>query len=281
MKPKKLTKINIFANIVLFIIKVIASIMTNSISIISDTLNTFLDIFTAIISNFAIKISNKKPDKNHNFGHKQAEPISALIISILAAVVGFEIIRNSFFRIITQEDILLSKEAIFLLLFSISIKLIITFLCYKSKIKEQNTVIDAIRIDSRNDVLATSIALIGYVLSYTNYSYFDSIFGLFIGIFILKSSYEMANKNVKFLMGEKPKKESFNEIKKIIKNNKFIKGIEYINAKYDGTDIFYEIKIVLNGNLTTFESHSILKGIKEDLECKKKISKVFISIKPI
>ncbi len=281
MDSTKLTKINIFVNILLFVIKLVASIITNSISIISDTLNTFLDIITAIISNFAVKISGKDPDEDHRFGHSQAEPISALIIAILAAVIGFEVIRSSIIRIINFQETILSQEAIIILIIAIIFKLIISITYYKFGKKLNSPVIEAIGFDSRNDVLSTLIALVGFLLSTTDYYFFDSIFGLIIGLFILKSSYDMSRKNLKYLMGRIPEDEEVYKVKNIVQEYDDVLEINDILGKYDGNNLLFEIDISINGDMSSFESCNLSNKIISKLEKKDNISKVFVKMKPI
>ena len=87
-EERKASILGIIGNIFLFIIKIIIGIMYNSISIISDAINSFTDIFASFIVHLSIVVSGKKPDKGHQFGHDRAQPIAGLIVAIFIGIVG-------------------------------------------------------------------------------------------------------------------------------------------------------------------------------------------------
>ena len=94
-ETKKASAIGIITNIFLLILKIIASIMTGSIAIISDAINSFFDVFSSIAIFVAVKFSKKEADKGYPFGYKRAEPIVALLIAFLAVILAFQIIKSA------------------------------------------------------------------------------------------------------------------------------------------------------------------------------------------
>src|SRR3990172_10675826 len=94
------TVIGLVCNTFLFFIKIIAGIMSGSLALISDAINSLTDIAASIAIFICVKVSGKEADEGHPFGHHRAEPIAGLIVAILAGVIGFEIIRISIERLI-------------------------------------------------------------------------------------------------------------------------------------------------------------------------------------
>src|SRR3989338_4545670 len=103
---KRATLLGIVGNIVLFILKIIVGLMYNSIAVISDSINSFTDIIASVIVFISVKVSAKKADEGHPFGHYRAEPIAGLIVAIFTGIVGFEVIKLAFNKIIDGETII-------------------------------------------------------------------------------------------------------------------------------------------------------------------------------
>ena len=87
--------LGIICNILLFAVKITVGIIINSVAVISDAFNNLSDMTSTVISILGIRLSSKKPDKDHPYGHGRFEYISALIVSFLIMLVGFELIKSS------------------------------------------------------------------------------------------------------------------------------------------------------------------------------------------
>ena len=94
MNGESAEKATIFAialNIFLFIIKLAAGLLSGSLAVLSDAFNSFLDIFSYIITYASVRLSNKGPDSDHPFGHRRAEPLAAILVAMFAGILAFEI----------------------------------------------------------------------------------------------------------------------------------------------------------------------------------------------
>ena len=92
--------LGIVCNIFLFVVKLIIGLFLNAIAIMSDAFNNLTDSFSSIVSIISAKMSNKKPDKDHPFGHGRIEYISTLIVSFIIVLVGFELLTTSVEKLI-------------------------------------------------------------------------------------------------------------------------------------------------------------------------------------
>ena len=85
----------IFLNIVLFLLKIIFGTIAASVAMIADAFNNLSDAGSSLIQLLGFKLSAKKPDLEHPFGHGRLEYISGLIISFLVLLMGFELLKES------------------------------------------------------------------------------------------------------------------------------------------------------------------------------------------
>ena len=112
----------------LFIAKLIAGILTNAISAIADAFNNLTDAASSIVTLIGFKLAGKKSDKEHPFGHGRMEYIAGLIVAFIIILVGFELLKGSFDKILHPENITVGIIPIIILALSILVTLMMALL---------------------------------------------------------------------------------------------------------------------------------------------------------
>ncbi|MEJ5352065.1 MAG: cation diffusion facilitator family transporter [Melioribacteraceae bacterium] len=278
---KRATDIALGINIFLFVIKATVGILSNSIAVISEALNSFTDILVSIGIKVAVKISRDKPDQKHQFGHNAAQPIAAFILSVFAFVVGINIVEESIKRLIEPQNIHAIPEVYVVLIITIITKIILNRYQIKVSKKFKSPAIKAASVDSINDVLASSIALLGVFGASYNLNYFDSIAGIMVALFIFKSGYEVGRENIDYLMGRSASSEFVEKVKSMTLSIDGVKGINDLRSHYVGNKFHIEIHIEVDKNIPTSISHDIGNQVRFALEKIEEVQKVFVHIDPV
>ena len=112
----------IICNFLLFVLKLSVGTLMKSIAIISDAFNNLSDTGSSLVTIIGAKLSQKKPDKEHPFGHGRYEYISSLIVSFIIIFVGIELLKSSINKIINPEEVATSPLLIAILCLSIPVK---------------------------------------------------------------------------------------------------------------------------------------------------------------
>ena len=217
--------LGVLCNILLFLVKLTIGTLMNSIAIISDAFNNFSDMGSSLVSIIGAKMSNKRPDKEHPFGHGRIEYISAFIISFLIMMVGLELAKSSVDKIIHPQPVEFSWILTAILTLSILVKVwMFAYNRYLGR-KIQSTVLVATAKDSLNDVIATSAVIVSTVIgSFVSFPV-DGIIGLLVSILVLYTGFGIAKETVGILLGTPPSKELVEKIKEEVLRNEDIKGI--------------------------------------------------------
>ena len=278
---QRATDISLGINIFLFIIKAIVGVLSNSIAVISEALNSFTDILVSIGIKIAVKISRDKPDQKHQFGHNAAQPIAAFILAVFAFVVGINIIEESIKRLLHPEEVDAIAPVYIVLIITIITKIFLNR--YQVKIAKifNSTAIRAASVDSINDVLASAIALTGVVGAAFHLFYLDSIAGILVAMFIFKSGYEVAKENIDYLMGRSADPNFYDKIKNLTMEINGVKGINDLRSHYVGDKFHVEIHIEVNKDIPTSVSHDIGNKVRFTLEEMDEIQKVFVHVDPV
>ncbi len=270
-----------FSNLFLFIIKLIVGLSVGSIALISDAFNSLMDIIASMATIYSVRISQQKADSNHQFGHQAAEPIAGLLYAILAGVVGFNFIKESVIRIFSPTVENLNWLPFLILIVTIILKSYMTIHFRKVGKEQQSPVILASSIDSFNDVIASSFALIAIGMSYLGISIFDGIGGIFISAIIIKGGYEIARDNIKYLMAHAADEKLLAELVQRALKVPNVKGVNDLRSHYVGNLFHIEIHIEVDKSLDTKTSHDIGKSVQKELESIGSINKVFVHIDPV
>ena len=115
--------VGILCNIILSALKLFAGIISSSISVIGDALNNLSDAGSSLVLLIGFKLSAKKPDADHPFGHGRIEYLSGLIISFLIMLMGFELLKSSVSAIVSGESSRFSLISALILCLSLLTKL--------------------------------------------------------------------------------------------------------------------------------------------------------------
>ena len=282
MKHKlKITIVGIVFNTFLFIIKLTGGIFSNSLALISDSFNSLTDIMASLAIFFAVKIGAKKADVDHPFGHQRAEPIAGLMVAILAAILGFEVIKNAFQGFFETRNLNINLFIFGIIIVSIIVKVYLYLLFRIAGKKSNSPALLASAIDNRNDILVSSSVLIGNLIGYFGYSIFDSLVALFIGGFIVYSGFKIGMQNVDFLMGKVPGEDIIKQIKGVALSIDGVRALNDVKAHYLGTFVQVEIHIEVDRKLRTEKSHEIAKNVQNILQNKGIVDYAFVHVDPI
>ena len=217
--------VGIICNIFLFCAKYLLGTFSNSISIVSDAFNNLTDSAGCIVTLLGYKMSSKPADKNHPFGHGRMEYLSTLTIAIIILMVGFELLKNSFSKIIHPDELKFSIITIISLILSVCLKLWMS--CFNNKLgkKINSGVLIATSKDSKTDAVATSATIIAIITSLFTKFPVDGVIGILVSIFIMKSGYDIIKDTIDDLLGKPADPELVKSIKEYIQQSDKIIGI--------------------------------------------------------
>ena len=279
---KKVSIFGIIGNIFLFIIKIIVGVISNSKSMIADSLNSFSDIFASLMTFIGNKISSNPNDEDHEFGHGKAEYIFSMIISISMMVIAFKLLYDSVMSIVNSEYLVFSNNLLIVCVITIIVKICLFFYCRHQYKKEENILIKSNMLDHRNDCFITTLTLIAIIFAKYNIFFVDGIVGILVGLWILITGIRLFTESYDVLMDASIDNDSKKNILKIIKKNKLIKRIGNFYSVPVGYKYVIVITIYVDGNMKTSDSHEITENLeKEIMNNIKRIEKIIIHVEPL
>lgn len=257
--------VGIAANALLSISKIITGILFNSVSVLADGVNNLSDGASSVITLIGFKISGKPADKDHPFGHARMEYITGLILGIAVLLVGVELIKSSFNKIINPEKTIFSIEMTAVLIISILVKIWLVVFYNKLGGKISSATIKAAAADSRNDVIITSVVLLSLFISRLTGYEVDGYVGVLAALFILYSGYDILRDILNPIIGEMPDSEFIESIEnKILSYEGIINIHDLVVHNYGPNRYFATVHAEVDAREDILKSHDLIDNIERD-----------------
>lgn len=217
--------VGIFFNILLFLGKFIAGVVSGSIAVTADAFNNLSDAGSSIVTMLGFRLSARKADTEHPFGHGRLEYVSGLIVSLLIAMMGVELVKSSVQKIVNPTEAEYSLFTFVVLGVSILIKTYMYYYNHQIGRKINSVAMDATALDSFSDAVATSAVFIASLIGmYTDWK-IDGWCGVVVAAFILRTGVVAAKGTVNLLLGTPPDPDFVRRIKEIVLSHEGIIGL--------------------------------------------------------
>ena len=272
--------VSVILNLLLFVLKYYAGIASASLALIADAWHTLSDSLTSLVVILGIKLSSKKPDKEHPFGHGRWEQISALIIAILLALVGVEFMKDAIAKLRGHEAADFGWLAYLATVASIVLKEGLARYAFYIARKTGNAAVKADGWHHRSDALSSLMVLAGLFLS-PYFWWIDSVLGMLISFMLFYAAYGIIREAVNKILGEEPSEEVIGKVEQIVKAE--MGNVAYphhYHIHHYGDHIEFTFHIKVPGEETVEEAHRKATLIEMQIKTELKIDAT-IHIEPL
>ena len=259
--------IGIATNLLLFAIKLVAGFLSGSVAVMADAVNNLTDSGSSIVMLVGFKLAGKPADEKHPFGHARMEYLSGVIVSFLVLFLGLELGRTSVEKIISPQPADFNLLALGILAVSVVIKLWQCFF-YRSvgKTIHSDTVF-ATSSDSRNDAIATTVVLLGALITRFTRANLDGVLGLAVAVFIVISGVKLVIETGNPLLGVAPDEALVKQIYEKILSYEGVFGIHDLTVhNYGEGKCFASVHCEVPAERDILLSHDIIDNIERDFE---------------
>ena len=262
----------IFLNLLLFAGKYFAGVISGSVAITADAFNNLSDAGSSIITLLGFAIAGKKPDLDHPFGHGRAEYLAGLALSAVIVLMGFELAKSSFDKILHPEPINTGLLPALILVCSILVKF---YMClYNRSVgkKINSAAMQATAVDSLSDSVATTVVLLSMGIAYFFHVNIDGYAGLLVAVFIIYAGFNAAKDTVSPLLGQAPDPEFLQQIADIVTAHPEVVGIhDLVVHDYGPGRVMVSLHAEVRGDGNIFDLHDAIDTaeteLKEQLGC--------------
>lgn len=258
--------VGIFCNILLCVTKIVIGSLTASISITADGMNNLSDASSSIVTLLGAKMASKPADKEHPFGHGRMEYITALVVSFMILLMGFELGKSSFEKILNPQEIQFSVISLVVVCLTIPVKLWMAY--FNNKLYKKSGVLStkAVSKDSLNDCIATSATIIALLVSaFTKYN-IDGYIGIAVAVIIIIAGINIIKEIIAPLLGQPPEKEVVDEITNIVLSQDIIVGVhDLIVHNYGPGRSIASIHAEIPADSDIMYAHDVIDNVEKEI----------------
>jgi cation diffusion facilitator family transporter len=248
------------------IIKITGVIVTGSLSFLSESVDTIIDIFFVSLTIFSLYQSTKPPDLEHMWGHSRIDSVSALIQGIFLISIYFFLIINAIEAILTSSYTIMNPDfGLIVLIVSFVFNIIFSrILIWKGK-SNNSLALQAQGLNLFQDSLRAIIVIMSFVFAYFfNLVYLDPYFSIILSIIIIISAIKLAREGIQNLIDVNPIDELvIEEIRLSIFNLEHVNGVEEIKLrKSGGNNLYLIIRISVEDHISVNHANEITQTIR-------------------
>lgn len=273
--------VGIALNILLFIGKFFAGRLSGSIAVTADAFNNLSDAGSSAVTLLGFRLAGKKPDPDHPFGHGRIEYISGLVVAGLILLMGVELAKSSFDKILHPEEVTFSALALVILAVSVAVKLYMWHYNRRIGGKIRSAAMEATASDSLSDAAATSAVLLAMLIGRWTGLAVDGYVGMVVALFILFSAYKAAKETLSPLLGQAPDPELVQRIRDIVAEHDTVVGIHDLVVHDYGPGrqmVSLHAEVPASGDI--LQLHDVIDNIERELHEKLHVQAV-IHMDPI
>ena len=261
--------IGIGLNLLLFLGKLLAGIMTASIAITADALNNLTDAASSVVTLIGFRLAGQEADEEHPFGHGRMEYLAGLVVSMLILLVGVELARSSFQKILHPEPVAFSALSAGILTAAVAVKLWMFWFNRGLSRHIQSAALSATAADSLSDAAATGTLLLGLLAGYFFKLPLDGWLGLGVALFILRAGWGAAKDTVDPLLGRPMDRSLAADIDRLVLGHEYILGIhDLVYHDYGPGRAMMSFHAEVPAEADLLEIHDVIDHIERELKFK-------------
>ena len=264
--------VGIALNLLLFAGKFFSGTISGSIAITADAFNNLSDAGSSVVTLIGFKLSGRKADTGHPFGHGRMEYLSGLIVAGLIIIMGIELGKSSLTKILHPAAVEFSLLSVGILAVSICVKVYMSIYNRHVGKKIHSAAMAATAIDSLSDTAATTAVLIATLVAKWTDWQIDGWVGIMVALFILYAGWRAAKETLDLLLGQPPEEAFVRQIIAIVMNHPHIIGMhDLVVHDYGPGRLMISLHAEVPAEGDIMELHDEIdnaeRGLAEKLNC--------------
>ncbi len=256
-------------NLLLAAAKLLAGVLTASVSIVADAVNNASDAATGVISFITFRMAAKPADRDHPYGHGRIEYLTSAVLAVVVCIVGVELLLSSVQGFLSPSPVGdLSPVVPLLLALAVIAKIWLGAFQRKIGTVVDSEVLRASSADSVSDAVSTAAVLLGTTVrmlfpSWALAPYIDSAVGAVVSVFIVIAGLRILNDAKNLILGAPPSESEVNAILSIVRSYPDVLDVHdvYVHSYGPGNSIA-SLHAEVDGSRNMFDVHDTIDNIE-------------------
>jgi len=281
MEKKQVAILAVICGIIIFCIKLVAYFISNSVALLSDALESIVNIAASGLMLFSVCISERAPDSSHKYGHEKVEDISSLIEGIFIIIAAALIVVAAAGRLFESVEFFELNIAIGISMFATALNGALSWMLIRTAKSCGSTALEGDAKHLFSDVISTVGVWIGlFIAQLTGWAFLDSLMAFVVAALVVRVGLGLVLKSSNRLMDQSCEEEE-KKIIEVLGRHKF-HFIDFHNLKTrrHGNQVYAELHLSVDGSLSVQEAHDLTDHLAEELQEEQPNVKLTIHVEP-
>ena len=256
-------------NILLAAAKFVVGTLAGSVSITADAMNNLSDVGSGALTLVGFRLSGKKPDLEHPFGHGRIEYVMGLVIAGLILYAGIDALRGAAGKLLHPEAMEFTWAAVAVLVLSILVKIYMSVFYRRIGRKIGSTAMEMSGADALNDTISTALTLVCLLVYKFTGLDLDAYAGIVVAVLLLKTGYEGGKETLGQLLGQRPSAELAEKVRQIVLSYPEVLAIhDLVIHDYGPGRCHVSLHAEVDGEGNIYELHEAIDHAMSELDHK-------------
>lgn len=282
MSQKRLAAaVSVASNSALVVLKLLAGLLTGSVSIVAEAIHSANDLIAAVIALISIRIAERPPDREHPYGHGKAESISAAVEAALIVGAGLWIIAEAVQKIVKRESIEHAGWGSAVMLVSVVVNTLVSRHLFRVAREEDSPALEADAHHLATDVYTSLGVALGLILVWlTGWHMLDPLVAIAVALLIIRTGLSLTVKSIHHLMDARLPVSELSRIEAILNSEERIHSWHNLRTRKSGNTRHIDLHIVFRNDATLIEAHQVADDLEKRIESALHPAHVVIHVDP-
>lgn len=261
--------VSIVVNVVLSLAKLLAGIFGKSSAMVSDAIHSASDVLSTFVVIAGVKLSEKKADKGHPYGHERMECVASIILAVLLGIVGVGIGVSGMGKILSGNYETLEIPGIVSLIAAIVSIAVKEWMFWYTRAAAKKLNSGALMADAwhhRSDALSSVGSFAGILFARIGFPIMDSIASVIISLCIIKAAYDIFKDGINKMVDHSCDSETQEAILNSALKVNGVMGVDDLKTRLFGSKLYVDMEISADANLSLRDSHEIAEQVHSVIE---------------
>ncbi|MCJ7760488.1 cation diffusion facilitator family transporter [Candidatus Bathyarchaeota archaeon] len=279
MRNKQVAFTAMIGGIIVFGIKLLAFSISNSVALFSDALESIVNIAASGLMLFAVYVSERPADQNHDYGHQKIEDISRMLEGLFIVAAAFLIVYAAAGRLFEPATLLEVNLAICVSVLATGINAALSYYLGRTAKESGSAALEGDSKHLLSDVISSVGVWIGLIISQlTGWGYLDPVLAFIVAALIARIGITLVVESSQNLMERSCDEEEKRMEKVFLRHKSVFVDFHDLKTRRNGNQVLAELHLVVDSHMSVKDAHDFTDHLEEDIEKELPNTKVTIHI---
>lgn len=266
---RKVSIVCMLSNLGLCVLKMVGGFLASSEALISDGINSAFDVISGFVVLIGARLSRRQADEEHPYGHERIESVTAIVLAMILFVTAVFLGSGTVADLVSgayRSREIPGMFAMIVAVIAVAVKEILFWYTNGNARKINSVVLKAAAWDHRADVISTSGAFIGVLVSRLGFPEGDLLASILVCLFIIRTAYKVFREAVGQMVDRSCDEEMLAQLRKCILAVEGVLGIDMLQVRMFGNRYYVDLEIKEEGTVSLTEAHKVAEEVHDSIE---------------